>query len=166
MSKVAEVYLTVGSNMGDRVANVLEAVDRVGNMEGVELLKRGELYETEPQDVKDQQWFVNAAVMIRAELGPWELLRGVKEIESKMGRAEGERRGPRVIDIDIIFYGDVILYTPDLMIPHPRAVWRRFVLRSVADIDPGFVHPALGRTVLELLEDLPPEGQKMRKIKA
>ncbi|MGK7346212.1 MAG: 2-amino-4-hydroxy-6-hydroxymethyldihydropteridine diphosphokinase [Candidatus Nitrospinota bacterium M3_3B_026] len=158
-------YLSLGSNLGDRAENIRKAVDALKDIDGVEFRGVSGLYETEPQGpVADQPWFLNTAAAVESSLGPWELLWELQKIEDGMGRERGAPGGQRIIDIDIVFYGDLVLYTKDLMIPHPEAARRRFVLRPIADIDPGFVHPALGRTVADLLAELEEEaGQDIRE---
>jgi len=161
---VAVVYLSIGSNMDDPKSSVTGAIGEILKDEGIELIGQGGYYETEPQGKLDQPWFVNTAVALKVDFSAGATLKKMKGIEKKMGRKPSEKWGPRKIDIDIIFYNDMILDTDDLNIPHPLAFQRRFVLQPLADIDPDLIHPDLGKTVSELLNEIPEDGQKMRKI--
>jgi len=161
---MAVVYLSLGSNSGDPVGSLMAAIGRILAGEGVRPLGLGSFYETEPQGVKDQPWFVNTAVAIKSERGPLELLCCFKEIEKNMGRAEKVEGGPRVVDIDIIFHDDIILDSPGLMIPHPKAAERKFALQPIVDIEPDLIHPVLKKSVSCLLLELSGEGQGMRKV--
>ena len=144
------VYLALGSNLGNRAANLAQAIDRLG--ERVRVERTSPVYETEPWGVADQPSFLNQTAMGRTALSPHELLRFVLSLEQMMGRVRGERFGPRLIDIDILFYDNLSLTSYSLTIPHPRLIERAFVLRPLADITPDLVHPRLGCSVQELLE--------------
>ncbi|HEB71622.1 MAG TPA: 2-amino-4-hydroxy-6-hydroxymethyldihydropteridine diphosphokinase [Nitrospirae bacterium] len=163
---VAVVYLSIGSNMDDPEGSVAGAIGEILKDEGVELIGQGGYYETEPQGKLDQPWFVNTAVALKVDFSAGAALDKIKEIENKMGRKRSVKWGPRKIDIDIIFYDDLIVDTADLKIPHPLAAERRFVLRPLKDIDPDLTHPQLGKTVSELLNEIPEGRQRMRKIEA
>lgn len=147
------VYVGIGSNLGDRETNCFLFLDLLEE-KGIKARKWSALYETEPWGVKGQPGFINAAVEIETDKGPAELLTILKGIEKKVGRTETFRWGPRVIDLDIIFYDDLIVNSEDLQIPHPHAHEREFVLKPLSEIAPDKVHPVLRKTVKELLMEL------------
>jgi 2-amino-4-hydroxy-6-hydroxymethyldihydropteridine diphosphokinase len=147
------VYIALGSNLGDREKNCLRAIELLKE-KGIEILKASKMHETEPWGVKEQPRFINMAAEIKTDMAPHELLKLLKDIEKKMGRAETIRWGPRVIDIDILLWGDLILKTPELTIPHPLMHGRKFVLEPLSEIAPDAVHPVSGKTVGGLFEGL------------
>lgn len=149
----------MGSNLGDRVANCREAVRRLAGYDSVRVVKTSSLYETEPWGVTDQGPFINAVVEIDTGLAPEPLFELLKGIETAMGRTEGRRWGPRLIDLDLIFYGDRVVTEARLKVPHPSVEERAFVLVPLCELAPGFTHPASGRLVSEILSGLP-ESEK------
>ncbi|MCG5241661.1 2-amino-4-hydroxy-6-hydroxymethyldihydropteridine diphosphokinase [Azospirillum doebereinerae] len=160
-SSVTTVHLALGGNLGDRRANLSAAIDRLGALLRIDRLSA--VYETAPMYVTDQPAFLNMALSGTTDLAPRELLRAVKRIEEELGRnLDGLRFGPRPIDIDILFQGALVMASPDLEIPHPRIAERAFVLCPLADIAADLRHPALGRTIAELLAVAPGRDSVVR----
>ena len=155
------VYLSLGSNVGDRAANLNSALERLGDLGTIE--KVSSLYETEPVEFTAQPWFLNCAVKLDTEKMPKQLLAGILDLEREMGRRRTQKKGPRAIDIDILLFGNSIIETKGLTVPHPAMHQRRFVLEPLAEIAPEVRHPVFKRTVRELHDALPP-GQAVRKI--
>lgn len=143
-------YIGIGSNLGNREENCEKAIYLL-EQKGIKVTKRSSFYETEPWGVKEQPKFINMAVEIETYLKPEELLRTIKEIENEIGRRSSTRWGPRIIDLDILFYNDLILRTPELEIPHPLIHERDFVLKPLSEIAPDKIHPVLKKTIKELL---------------
>ncbi len=144
------VYLGIGSNVGRRENNCLRAISLLEE-NGLTVTKRSAMHETEPWGVKDQPQFVNMAVEAETDISPRELLLLLKRIESDMGRRPGKKWGPRVIDIDILMYDNLVVNEDDLSVPHPLLHERVFMLEPLSEISPEKVHPVLGKTVRELL---------------
>jgi 2-amino-4-hydroxy-6-hydroxymethyldihydropteridine diphosphokinase len=162
ISKKHLVYLALGTNLGHREDNLKQALKELPPE--VEILTTSRLYETAPAYVLDQPAFLNIALKGQTALSPTDLLAYLKQTEAQIGREKTIRYGPRKIDLDIIFYDDLVFNMPDLVIPHPRMAERGFVLRPLADIAADFVHPVLKQSVAELVADLPPEDGILRKI--
>jgi 2-amino-4-hydroxy-6-hydroxymethyldihydropteridine diphosphokinase len=155
------VYLSLGSNLGDRAVNLNDALCR---LEGLgQLVAVSSFYETEPVDLADQPWFLNCAVKLDTEKMPKQLLGAILGLEREMGRQRGKKKGPRIIDIDILLFGSSIIEAPGLTVPHPALHQRRFVLEPLAEIASEARHPVFKRTVRELRDALPP-GQAVRKL--
>jgi 2-amino-4-hydroxy-6-hydroxymethyldihydropteridine diphosphokinase len=154
------VYLSLGSNVGDRAANLRTAINRVGSLGDV--MAVSSFYETEPVEFAAQPWFLNCAVELDTEKMPKQLLASILDIEKEMGRRRVQKKGPRTLDIDILLFGNSIIQTKGLTIPHPAMHERRFVLEPLAEIAPEARHPVIKRTVRELRDALPP-GQAVRR---
>ena len=149
---MTEVYLLLGSNEGIPVENLRKAKILIAERAG-KIANQSSLYETEAWGVKEQQSFLNQAILIHTSLSPTELLVTLKSIEKETGRVETIKWGPRVIDIDILFFGNETVDLPELKIPHPFIQDRRFTLVPMAEIAPNFVHPVLGKTMRTLLQN-------------
>jgi 2-amino-4-hydroxy-6-hydroxymethyldihydropteridine diphosphokinase len=157
-------YVSLGSNLGDREANLRDAIARLGELGSASRVSA--LYETEPVEVAGQQpWFLNCAAAVETELTPLGFLKSLLAIEHTMGRERTEPKGPRTIDMDIIFFGDEVLDTKELSVPHPAMQHRRFVLEPLAEIAPEARHPVLRRTVRELLNSLPADSGAIRRYR-
>jgi 2-amino-4-hydroxy-6-hydroxymethyldihydropteridine diphosphokinase len=155
------VYLSLGSNIGDRETHLRDAIARLPTEGCVRSVSS--FYETEPVEFADQAWFLNCAVALETTRTPEQLMAAILNIEHEMGRQRIQKKGPRIIDIDILLFGDLILDSLPLTIPHPAMHDRRFVLQPLADIAPAVQHPVLKKTVRELLDTLP-AGQTVRRV--
>jgi 2-amino-4-hydroxy-6-hydroxymethyldihydropteridine diphosphokinase len=148
-------YLSVGSNLADKLENCRSGIAALTRSPGIRLVAQSRIYRTEPVDYLDQDWFINYAVKIETDLTPDELLKHIKSIEQAAGRKQNAVRfGPRILDLDILLFDDVVRDEPGLTIPHPRMHKRRFVLRPICDIDPEIIHPILRRSMQVLLDNL------------
>jgi 2-amino-4-hydroxy-6-hydroxymethyldihydropteridine diphosphokinase len=146
------IYLSLGSNIGERAENIARAIAALAECD-VRVVRRSALYETEPVEFLAQDWFLNCVVEVETELSPGELMRALLEIERSMGRERVTLKGPRIVDMDILLYGARVVREADLEIPHPRMAERRFVLVPLAEIAVGVVHPVLKQTIAELLAE-------------
>ena len=152
-------YLSMGSNLGDRIANLRKAISSLPPK--LIPLVQSSIYETEPWGYSEQPVFLNMVVKGETELGPHDLLDFLKQLEVSIGRRETFRFGPRFIDLDILFYDDLVLETPDLVIPHPRIAERAFVLVPLAEIAPDLYHPAVGKSIQGLKSNVETSGIKL-----
>ena len=151
------IYLGLGSNIGDKVANCLLALEAISASDHNHLHTVSSLYKTEPIGYTEQDWFINCAAEVSTTLPPRTFHSFVQGIEKRMGRKKTVPMGPRIIDIDILFYGNEILDEEDLIIPHPRLHERGFVLVPLAELVPDLLHPVLKKTIRDLLKQ---SGQK------
>ncbi len=157
------VYLSLGSNVGDRAANLYTAIDHLRALERTQFLAASALYETQPRVVEDQPDFLNACVAIETQLNPHVLLAELIKIEQTMGRVRLFDKGPREIDLDVLLFGQVQINDPDLQIPHPALCERAFVLVPLAEIAAEVRHPTHQQTISQLVENCPDTGW-VRKV--
>jgi 2-amino-4-hydroxy-6-hydroxymethyldihydropteridine diphosphokinase len=155
------VYLSLGSNVGDRLTNLNTAIERLRALG--EVADVSSFYETEPVEFAAQPWFLNCVVKLDTEKMPKQLLSGVLAIEKEMGRKREKKKGPRSIDIDILLFGNSIIDTKGLTVPHPAMHERRFVLEPLGEIAPEARHPVFKRTARELRDALP-KGQAVKRL--
>jgi 2-amino-4-hydroxy-6-hydroxymethyldihydropteridine diphosphokinase len=155
------VYLSLGSNIGDRESHLRDAISRLEKKGRIKSI--ASFYETEPVEFTDQARFLNCALALETEEAPEQLMESVLHIEQEMGRKRQQNKGPRTIDIDILLFSDTIIDSPKLTIPHPAMHERRFVLQPLSEIAPEVRHPVLKKTIRELLGALPP-GQAVEKV--
>ncbi len=151
-------YIGIGSNLGNREENCEKAIALLARR-GIRVTRRSSHYESEPWGVKEQPNFINMTIEVETHLGPEELLRNLKEIEIDLGRRESIRWGSRIIDLDILFYNNLVIDTPELIIPHSGIKDREFVLRPLSEMVPDKLHPVLKKSVKELLLELSKHSQ-------
>jgi 2-amino-4-hydroxy-6-hydroxymethyldihydropteridine diphosphokinase len=156
------VYLSLGSNLGDRQVQLQDALAKLAAVGRV--VATSSFYETEPVEFTQQPWFLNCAIALETNKTPEQLMAAILRIEEEMGRRRVQKKGPRAIDIDILLFDNTIVDSRELTIPHPAMHQRRFVLEPLAEIAPELLHPVLKKTIGELLDSLPP-GQVVKRLK-
>lgn len=155
-----DAYIAIGSNQGNRELNLLRAVAEIGKLAANRITGISPFYETTPVGVTDQPFFYNAVLRLSTRFSPHELLKALQQIEDNVfKRTRTVKWGPRSIDLDILLYGDMIINTEDLMVPHPHMLERRFVLQPLNALSPELLHPVVGRTITELLASLQTDEQ-------
>lgn len=159
---MALAYLSLGSNLGDRAANLRTALDKLNKFG--KIVRLSSFYETEPLEFREQPWFLNCVAELETELTPRQLLAQIQRIEQALGRQRRIPKGPRTLDIDIVLFGDLVVEDIALQIPHPAMHRRRFVLEPLTEINPDVFHPLLQKTVRELLAELPREEGKISRV--
>jgi len=159
---MAEVYLGLGSNLGDREKNIREGLRLVSQVSSH--VTTSSIYETEPVGFLDQPRFLNAACQVRTRLEPLELLARLQGFEASLGRRRSFANAPRVLDLDILLYGQLVISSPMLTVPHPRLAERAFALAPLAEIAPSLVHPVLKESIVSLLGRLPVDPATMRRV--
>lgn len=155
------VYLGLGSNLGDRYANLRSAVEQL-TAPDLRLLRLSGLYETEPIGLRDQAWFLNQVAEFETDLMPLQLLRRAQKVERALGRRRTVRNGPRTLDVDILLFGSAVVDCDDLTVPHPRYHERRFVLAPLAELNPALRDPRTHQSVAQLLQAV--RGQAVRRV--
>lgn len=162
MRPLVKAYISVGSNLGDKLANCRRGVDRLVQTTHSNLVAQSHVYQTEPVDDRDQDWFVNYVVALETDRDPLKLLADINRVEKEGGRVRSGRKfGPRTLDLDILLFGDRIIAKPRLTVPHPRLHKRHFVLRPLCDINPDIIHPILHRSMQQLLDELDATDQQV-----
>lgn len=152
--KESIAYIGIGSNMGDRLGYIQQSVTMLSSFDGIDVLETSGFYETEPYGFKEQNWFVNAIIKIKTTLLPIDLLHACQSVEEKLGRVRGKKWGPRTIDLDILFYDNLVVSSDILTIPHPGMKDRAYCIVPMLELDENFVHPVLKKTMLQIHSDL------------
>ena len=155
--------IALGSNMGDRLGNLRQAVHLLENQR-IRVTTRSDVFETNPVGVENQKRFLNACILVQTDLSPLELLAETQRVETQLGRTRDVRWGPRTIDLDILLFGEMVVNEKTLVIPHPRMTERAFVLVPLAQICPGRIHPGTGETIGVLSERIRREDRSMQRI--
>ncbi len=157
-------FIGVGSNLGDKVSNCRRSLEQIDQLAGCQVTGRSDIFKTEPEGVTGQEWYVNCVAKVRTRNTPHQLLEGLLAIESGMGRVRTERWGPRIIDLDILLYGQLIVESDNLTVPHPLLHKRRFVLEPLIQLAPDLIHPVLNITIRQLFDKLP-KGSPVELLK-
>jgi len=163
--RVTAVFISIGSNIGDKTGYCLSALDRMDRIPGCTVKARSSLYRTEPVGVEGQDWYVNGVAELEVELTARVLLDRLLAIEKEMGRERRKKWDSRTLDLDILLFGSQAIHEKDLIVPHPLMHERRFVLAPLTELAPDLIHPVLGKTITELLEKVPDDGQQVMPLK-
>ena len=157
---MTRAFIGLGSNLGEREAHILRAVEELGKLPRTSVTRVSSVYDTEPVGEVDQPRFLNAVACVATDLTAGELLWNLLLVEQRLGRvrAKAKKWGPRTIDLDLLFFGDQVIEEPGLQVPHPEAHLRAFVLTPLAELEPDFVHPTLGETIETIRLRLPKES--------
>jgi 2-amino-4-hydroxy-6-hydroxymethyldihydropteridine diphosphokinase len=147
-------YIGIGSNLGNSLKNCRQAIEIISRIKGIELQTVSSFYKTEPVGIEDQSYFINAVAEIKTDLSPQNILHALQNIENDMGRERGVKGGPRIIDLDLLFYGQNVISGQNLIIPHPEIHKRRFVLEPLCEIASYFIHPSFGVSIRGLKDRL------------
>ncbi len=147
-------FIGLGSNLGDREANLRQALDHLARTTDTSVVRASSLYDTEPVGVEDQPHFLNAVAQLETRLTPQQLLWNLMLIERRLGRVRSQRWGPRTLDLDLLLYEDLVIDEEDLQVPHPELTKRSFVLVPLVELEPLLLHPVTGETMLALLQQL------------
>ena len=156
---IKTAYIGVGSNLGDKLNNCLEAIDLIDNIDACKVKTRSRFYRTEPLGVISQDWYVNGVISIETGRSAYDLLRSLLAVEAGMGRVRRRKWESRIIDLDILLFENEVINEKNLTVPHPLMHVRRFVLMPMFELAPHLIHPILGKSISELLDDLHEEGQ-------
>ena len=159
-----KAFISIGSNLGLRIKNCIKAIEFLSDKEGITLKEISNFYETEPMHFQRQPWFINCVVRVETVMNYRDFFNFLKEIEFKMGRKKTFKYGPRLIDLDLLFFDDLVIDEDDLIVPHPQILNRKFVLMPLMDIAPDFIHPISGKSIKELLKKKE-VSERIRKIK-
>lgn len=157
-------YIGIGSNIGNRIYNCKKAIEWIGSVKEIQILKNSSFYETEPLGYKEQRWFINGALKIKTTFTARNLLEYLLWIERKMERGKHIKGLPRLIDLDLLLYDLEIIYTPELQVPHPRLTERRFALIPLLELESKLWHPLLQRPLEDIFSEIPEEYQQVRKL--
>lgn len=149
-------YIGIGSNIGDKIQNCRLAIEKMSHLAESRVVASSSLFKTEPEGVRGQDWYINCVSELTTLLDPFQLIKGLLSIEHTMGRIRKKRWEARIIDLDILLFGQEVVRAPHLIIPHPLMHKRRFVLEPLAELAPAFIHPVLKVPIRRLLEGLPP----------
>jgi 2-amino-4-hydroxy-6-hydroxymethyldihydropteridine diphosphokinase len=157
-------YIGIGSNMGDSQRNCREAIERTGALDECSVISVSSFYFTEPVGVKAQEWYVNGAVSVSTTMSAQDLLKALLQVELHMGRIRLEKWGPRVIDLDLLLYGQDIIDETDIKVPHPLMHMRKFVMAPMSELAPDLIHPLFGKSMMELLKEIEVNNQAIKRL--